>query len=172
MRAKQTAQSRSRLALGPGDCSDGYCSVACESTIACAEQDQNRCIVPIRHGEIDMSIPIEISRGCRVRTAAGRDRLARGEFAVAVAKKGEDTSALGLALREDDWKSHVEIAIFVKIGKPHFSLHGARAQVVVLSPGEIAGPVAQIRRKKHPRVVSGSGPADQDVEFTIVIQID
>src|SRR5439155_12507023 len=95
MRAKQTAQSRSRLALGPGDCSDGYCSVACEGAIACAEQDQNRCIVPIRHGEIDMSIPVEVSRGCRVRNAAGRVCLARGVFDVSVAYKGEDTSCLG-----------------------------------------------------------------------------
>src|SRR5437899_1111686 len=112
MRAKQTAQSRSRLALGPGDCSDGYCSVACEGAIACAEQDQNRCIVPIRHGEIDMSIHIEISRGCRVRTAARRDRLARREFAVAVALGEKNDGLCTPVVLSDDL---IGVAVVVKV---------------------------------------------------------
>ena len=94
--------------------------MACERGIACAEQDLNRSVVSVRHGEIDMSIPIEISRGRRLRPDADRDRLAGGEATVAVAQKDEDASAwIFWVLTEDHWKSHVEIAIFVKIGHPH-----------------------------------------------------
>src|ERR1043166_519918 len=119
--ARQKSRSPSALAcLRRGDYGDGDYSMGCEGAIADAEQDRNRTVVPIGHGEGDMSLPVEISGRRGLRPDADGDRLAAGEAAVAVAQKDEDAGAwVFWVLTEDAWKTNVEIAIFIKMGHPH-----------------------------------------------------
>jgi hypothetical protein len=48
--------------------------------------------------------------------------LTGGKATNFIAQKNKDASAAGFALAQDDWKSHIKIAIFIKIGSaPIFS---------------------------------------------------